>query len=353
VPALAVVEQLAIRQPGSRVVFACSNRPIDRTVLAGGEHAAMAQPVVPMPRGPRGWLRFGRSWLASRALARDLVGDLRPAAVLGTGGFASAPVVREASRRKRPVGVLNPDAHVGLANRLLVRRADRVFVQFEEALRRLPASARDRGRSVGCPIRPMADVSPGEAREHFGLSADRRTLLVLGGSQGARSVNQAIERLLGAWAPQADRWQVLHITGPGYDKADAPRAGGVSVRRVSFCHEMDWAYRSASLALCRAGAVTVAELMASRTPAVLMPYPHHRDDHQRLNAEQMVSTGGAVIVTDRVEPAANAEALAEAMGPLWGDDTALEAMRRRLSALPANRAAEVVADWLIEAGGGG
>ncbi len=353
VPALAVVEQLSIRQPDSRVVFACSSRPIDRTVLRATEHAVIAQPVVPMPRGPRGWLRFARAWWTSRAMARDLLGDLRPVAVLGTGGFASAPVVGEAARRGVPVGLLNPDAHVGLANRWLARRADRVFVQFASAVEHLPASVRERGRVVGCPIRPLADVSPGEAREHFGLSADRRTLLVLGGSQGARSVNRAVERLLGAWASPVDRWQVLHITGPGYDTADAPPGAGIRVRRVAFCHEMDWAYRSASFALCRAGAVTVAELTASRTPGVLMPYPHHRDDHQRLNAEQMASTGGAVIVTDRIDPAANAEALAEAMGPLWGDDTALEAMRRRLGAVPANRAAEAVADWLIEAGGGG
>lgn len=369
-PGLAVAEELAARRPGAKVVFACSERAIDRRILEGQPYPFVPQPVRAIPRRPWGWPGFLGAWVRSGRLARGLIRDLRPAAVLGLGGFAAAPVVFRARRAGVPVALLNPDAVPGRANRVLAGKADVIFTQFASTGEVFGPRLGKRVRCVGCPVR--AGVTGGdraEAMRHFGLRGDRRTLLVFGGSLLAEALGEAVEKLAGELAAHGGRWQVLHISGSGraaeiertrFDKLTASEAAaGVAVRTVGYCERMDLAYAAADLALARAGAVTVAELAATGTPAVLMPYPHHADQHQRLNAGELVRAGAAVICEDRVDAAANAAALREVLLPLMGDAGRLDLMRRaagklagrRFDKLTASRAAGEVAAWLAGAGG--
>lgn len=347
-PGLAVAEALQRLEEDARIVFACSHRPIDRRILDPTAHAVVVQPVRPLPRRPGEVFRFLRAWGASWLQARQMVRDLRPAAVLGLGGFAAGPVVRRAAVEGAPTALINSDAVPGRANRYLADRCDVIFTQFPVAATHFRAKHGDKVRCVGCPVRAgIVAADRDEAMRCFALDPSRRTLLVLGGSQGARSVNEAVAALAADLETLADQWQVLHVTGP--DGVGTTAASG-AVRRVAYCERMDLAYAAADLALCRSGASTMAELAATGTPAVLMPYPYHADDQQRLNAAGFSEAGAGEIVTDAVEPAVNAEALRRELIPLMSDPARLTRMTEAAKAIGGQDAAEEVAAWLVGSG---
>ena len=347
-PALAVAERLEEIQPEASIVFACSQRDIDRRILSHTRYAFSPQPIRPLPRGPGGWGRFCRGWLSARRMAGHLLADLRPDAVLGLGGFAAVPVVWAAARAGVRTGLLCIDALPGLANRRLARCADVVFTQFERTAAEL-GRRRHKVRLVGPPVRKaLLTGGADEGRKHFALRSDRRTLLVAAGSQGAANINQAVAAIRRELDDLADRWQVLHVAGPGkLESVRAAYAGGRIAHVVlEFCERMELAYAVADVALSRAGAATVGELSATATPAVLMPYPYHRDQHQRVNAEPLVSAGAAEMVLDSADAARNAEALRSSLLAIMRDPSRLEAMRAAAAKLARPGAAEAVACWL-------
>ncbi|MGC9454350.1 MAG: UDP-N-acetylglucosamine--N-acetylmuramyl-(pentapeptide) pyrophosphoryl-undecaprenol N-acetylglucosamine transferase [Phycisphaerae bacterium] len=351
-PGIAVADALKRRRPDAQVVFACSNRTIDRKLLKPLGYALVPQPVRPLPRGPRGWWRFMRAWVRSSLLARRMIADLRPSAVLGLGGFAAGPMVKCSGKKHLPTALLNPDAVPGIANRHLAAFSDVVFTQFTRAAERFPPKLRDRVRLVGCPVRRgFFEATRERGVGHLGLDADKKTLLVFGGSLLASAVTDAAAAVAGDLEPLAEGWQVLHITAD--EKTDAVReaheGGRLSVKVMGYCERMDLAMAAADLALCRAGASTMAELAATGTPAVLMPYPHHRDRHQYLNAADAVEAGATVIVDDTDDASANADALRRELLPVMRDDARLGAMRQAAERLSATDAADAVAAWLLEA----
>ena len=219
-PALAVAEELAKIVPQGRIVFACSDRPIDRRVLDATPYAIVPQPVRPLPHGVGDVWSFARGWLASRRLARDLLRDLSPSAVLGLGGFAAGPLVRQAAGAGLRCGLLNPDAVPGKANRYLARCVSAIFTQFDSTRATFKPRLQSKVRAVGCPVRAgLTGASRDEAMRHFELRADLRTLVVLGGSLGAASINDAISSLAGDLEALGDSWQLLHVTGPSKSSA--------------------------------------------------------------------------------------------------------------------------------------
>jgi len=348
-PGLAVAAELTRLRPGARIVFACSNRPIDRRILDPEPYAIVPQPVRPLPRGARQLAGFAWAWWRSGRLARDLVGDLRPRAVLGLGGYAAGPVVKRAARRGVPTALVNPDAVPGKANRYLAKYADVIFTQFGSTRECFAPRVRDKVRCVGCPVRrAMVHGDRDEALRHFGLDPARKTLFVQGGSQGAANINQAVLALADDLDELAETWQVLHVAGPGQGdevfRAAAERR--IQVRPLEYCHRMDLAYAAADLVLGRSGAGTVAELSATGTPAVVMPYPYHADQQQRRNAASLAEAAAAVICPDEKDASRNAEGLRGTLMPIMRDASVLAGMLRsaRVSARP--EAAQAVAAWL-------
>ncbi len=345
-PGLAVADELVHLRPEARVVFACSRRPIDRRILDPRPYELVPQPVRPMPRGVRGWPAFLRAWHASKLLAHDLIGDLKPAAVLGLGGFAAAPMIRQARKANVRAALLNPDAVPGKANRFLARSAWAIFTQFDSTLDFFPADVRQRIHCVGCPVREgVGSGDRAEAVRYFGLRADRKTLLVLGGSMGAQSINAAVGELAGELDSLSGFWQILHVTGPA-GEGDSIPSGEIRVVKVGYCDRMDLAYAVADLALCRGGACTVAELAATATPAVIMPYPHHADRQQHRNAADLVAAGAAVVADDRVDAGENAEMLRSRLLGILTEPSRLEAMRQAAKSPAGPAAAREVALWL-------
>lgn len=360
-PALAVAQVLRQSRPDARIIFACSDRDIDRRILGPSGYEMIPQPVKPMPRSLRGWGAFAKGLLAGRKLARELLGRHRPAAVFGLGGFAAFPLVRAARAAGIPQCLLSIDAVAGVANRSLAKYVDVIFTQYQR-------TAADYGRhggkarQVGCPVRPVllnGDIE--EARRLWGLRSDRKTLVIVPGSLGAATINDAVVQLKSELDGLAGQWQLLHVTGPG--KAAAMGQGTPDLRRglensgagiratvLEFCDRMDLAYTAADLVLCRAGASTIGELCALGKPAVLMPYPFHRDQHQRHNAQEMVAAGAAELVTDVKDAAGNAQALRTSLLAIMADPARLDRMRQAAANLARPDAAGKIADWLLGKG---
>ena len=349
IPALAIAEELLRLEPRAQVSFACSDRDIDRRILAPTGYAFVPQPIRPLPRGPRGWWGFLSSWVRAGRLARDMVKDLKPAAVLGLGGFAAAPVTKAASKAGVRTALMSIDAVPGVANRFLAGKVETIFAQFESSR----AAYRAHGckvRVVGCPVRQqLLQADRAEALRFFGLREDRQTLLVVAGSLGAASINRVVAALRVDIDRLAEGWQVLHVSGPGKleDVQAAYRGSGMTHAVLEFCDRMDLAYAAADLVLCRAGAATAGELMATGRPAVLMPYPYHRDQHQRHNAQALVEAGAARVVRDEIDPAGNADTLRLSLLELMTEPERLAAMKEAASRLRQPGAAEAIARWML------
>ena len=348
-PGLAVADQLRRLDPAARILFTCSSRGIDRTILDPTPYGVVPQSVLPTPRRRRHWPAFVRSLIGSGRLVRRLIVRLHPKAVLGLGGFAAVPAVWCAARAGYRTALLNPDAIPGRANKLLAKHTAAVFTQFESTAAYLTKTDHSLIQVVGCPVRPeLLGGDRGEAIRHFKLLSGRKTLLVFGGSQAAATINAGVAGLQRALDGLAGAWQMVVVTGrhhQGLTDVDGDDEH-MRVRCVTYCHRMDLAYAAADIVLCRAGASSVAELTATGTPSVLMPYPWHADAHQYRNAEPLAAVGAAVICDDTKDAAGNAHNLQATLLPILTDEVKLEAMTRAAESLARPNAAEEVARWL-------
>jgi UDP-N-acetylglucosamine--N-acetylmuramyl-(pentapeptide) pyrophosphoryl-undecaprenol N-acetylglucosamine transferase len=303
----------------------------------------------------QGALRIpGALWRAAKALLKavDLVRSFKPDLGVVTGGYVGGPVGLALKLGGTPLVVHEQNSRPGLTNRLLGLLADRVLVAFPEAA---GGFAKAKTRLIGNPVRgEIAQV--GILRRAGGLarSASRPpTILILGGSQGSRRLNQAAVALVAQLAGQGMRLSVIHQSGAAME-AETARAYlemGVEAETRAFISDMAEAYQRSDLAIARAGALTVFELAAARLPAVLVPLPTAADDHQSHNAKALAAAGLAVVVR---EADLEAGALVEAAGAVLRTPGRLAAMSgAELSGLKAMGEDAELAGELTEVIGGG
>lgn len=230
--------------------------------------------------------------------ARAKLRRFKPDIVIGTGGYASGAVVlAQASRRGKSI-ILEPDVIPGRTNRLVGRFASRICLGFEDAEFYFPAK---KVAFTGSPVRRELLTLPGrtEARAALGLDAEPFTVLVIGGSQGAKRLNQVVVEAVPLLSGM--RVQILHQVGPkNYGEAEGSRknAGWDAYHVRAYIEDMRNAYAAADVIMCRCGSSTIAEITAIGLPAILVPYPYAHADHQRLNAEYVAYNGGGVVVSD-------------------------------------------------------
>ena len=310
-PGLAVAESLRQQCPEAKVHFFVTCREIDEKILQPTGYSFTRQWVEPFSLNPWGFLSFAYGLVSSTHEAAGSLAILRPAAILGMGGYAAAPVCRVARKLKIPVALLNPDAAPGRANRWLAGRAQKIFTQWDRTADLLSRRTKAQILVTGCPVRKdIFTATREDGLKKFGLQPDKKTLLVPGGSQGAMNINCTILELLREFDKFADTWQILHLTGSG--KLDlvrqAYRQADVKIHHklVDFTFDMPAALAAADLVLSRAGASSLAEFTARKLPAILMPYPYARDQHQLANAKCLAEVGAAVIVPDKCDSQANA-----------------------------------------------
>lgn len=301
-PGIAVAERLAEIAPSIEIVFLCSDRAVDARLLGPGGWDHRPTPARSPGIRPEIAIRFLRGWFATRRIAGAVLDPAEECRVVALGGFVAPPVVWEAVRRDVPVDLLNLDAVAGRANRWIARRADRRFTA-------VPSDLPDVGDAIGVPLRRavLADGPASQHREALGLRPDLSTLLVTGASQGAASIDRMMADLVVRHQDWFDGWQILHLAGPDMvDALDRTYSdSGIPAVVRPFLERMGDAWGAADLAITRGGASSIAEVAASRTPAIVIPYPWHADQHQAKNAETLARAGAVLVRTDPVRsPAA-------------------------------------------------
>lgn len=336
-PALAVAEVLRAR--AVPVVWLGTRAGLEaRVVPAAGIAMDWLEVGGLRGKGAGGWLRA--PWTLARALRQALraLRARRPRSVLGMGGYVAGPGGVAARLLGIPLVVHEQNSVPGLTNRLLARIARRVLTGFDGALGR-------HALFVGNPVREAIAALPGPEQRYRGREGALR-LLVLGGSLGARALNETVPAALATLAAEA-RPRVRHQAGSRTLELAREHYArhGVEADVSAFIDDMAEAYAWADLVICRAGALTVAELAAAGVPAVLVPFPHAVDDHQTTNARHLVDAGAARLIQESaLSPAALGELLAE----LLAGRPALLDMARQASALGRPEAAARVADICLE-----
>ena len=341
-PAMAVADALTELEPGARIVALGTARGLEtRLVPERGYELELVTPV-PLPRKLNADLlrlpwRVRRAIRETRAVLERVDADV----VVGFGGYVALPAYLAARRAGVPVVVHEANARAGLANRVGARVARRVLAA-------VPDSGLRGAEVVGIPVRASITGLDRaglrrEARAHFGFAEDARVLLVFGGSQGAVSINRAVSGAAARLA--AAGVSVLHAHGPKNTlELPTPRPGDPPYRALPYLSRMDLAYAAADLAICRSGAMTVAEVSAVGLPAVYVPLPIGNGE-QRLNALPVTRAGGGITVSDAdLDP----DFVASEVVGLITDDAALTAMTAAAAAVGHRDAARRVAGTVVE-----
>ncbi len=336
-PGLAVAEVLRAR--GHEVLLFISEKEIDTLAVSNrSEFRFEKLPTIglPSPFSPA-ILRFSRRFSESLSQCRRTYRKFAPHAVLGMGGFTSTAPILAGRLRRIPTFIHESNAIPGKANRMTARMVRAVLLGFKECAQFFPNA---RTEITGTPIR--ADLRPMDraaARQKLGLHPDRRTLLVMGGSQGAAGINQSIIKALPTL--QGEPFQVIHLSGARDERlaADNYQRENIPAYVAAFHHSMEEVYSAADLAVARAGAASLAELAAFALPAILVPFPYAADDHQTRNAEIFAQADAALLVR---EADLSGDMLALKIRELLGDPQRLHRMSENCRRLAPKNAAELV-----------
>ena len=340
-PGLAVGDALVAR--GCEVTLLVSSKEVDQTAVKSAY--GMEVESLPVVALSGNLPRFAAGFWSSLGQCRKLFRDNPPDAVLAMGGFTSAPPVLAGKFIGARIFLHEANAVPGRAVKLLAPLADEVFVQFPAAIPRVLSTDI---RATGLPVRSaMEPLAKADARTALGLADDRPVLLVMGGSQGAQSINQALIDSLPHLPKAVPGLQFIHLTGSGSVEPvrQAYEALGLSAVVRPFLTEMEYALGAADLALSRSGASSLAEFSAMELPAILIPYPTAVDDHQRLNARSFVDIGAARCFHQKqLTP----NLLVSQLSELFGSPAKLEAMAGAMKQWKAAQATEEVVLRMFE-----
>ena len=346
-PAVALAEELE-NIGVKNIIFVSSKRRLDKNILKGCGHICHFMSINPMPFGmnPFRWLVFVLKFIKDTISSFFLLYKIRPDVVVGFGGYSSGPVVRCSGMLAIPVLIHEQNLVPGRANRLLSRYAKKVAVSF----RGTEAYFRDVSGGVvfsGNPLRrsSLKKDRPGAA-QRLGLSEDKKTVLVMGGSQGSRFLNSVASKAAGMIGEKyGDEVQFIHLTG----KADFDDISSfysdhnIAGKVISFLNGIEDAYSLCDMAISRAGAAAIFELAFFSRPMVLVPYPNPKNN-QRSNAEYFSKNGAAVL---REESGLSAGSLAEeVIDILWGGDK-YDSMSKAAASLSVPEAAKKLAEEVV------
>lgn len=323
-PGIAVAEEMMRLRPSAEVVFVGGRRGLEAQAVP--ESGFRIRFIVTRGFPRRAWWRWPAALIANVvgfAQALGVVASERPDVVLGTGGYVSGPVALAARVLRRPLLLQEQNSIPGLSNRWLARIADEVHLSFTEA--RAYFDRKDHLKITGNPVR--AHILGGDraaAMREFALAAGRPTVFVFGGSRGAHRINEAA---LDAMRRLKGRVDVQFILQTGRDDFEWAKgqveADALPARVMPFLRQIHLAYAAADLVVCRSGAMTLAEIAANGTPAILIPYPYAAHNHQEVNANNLVERGAAALIPDRE---LGGERLAKEIAHLLADRQTLRRM---------------------------
>lgn len=343
-PALTIADQIKKLHPEAEICFVGTKQGLEKDIIPRYGYPLKFIEVAGFKRSlSLDTLRSGVKLLSGLWDAYRIIGKEEPDLVIGTGGYVCGPIVFMAALHGIPTCIQEQNAMPGVTNKILSHYVKKVFLGYKEAKQFFKGKAEV--QYTGNPIRSeILEHTRAEALQELGLDPKKKTVLVSGGSRGARSINEAMLEAEIALSGRHDV-QVLHATGDvNYKKymEEIKKRGGVEDNIIikPYLHNMPVALAAADLAVFRAGAIGLAELMAKGVPSVLVPYPYATANHQEFNARAVESSGAAKVILDKE---LTGEVILEAIEHFILHESELQKMQTAAQALGRPQAAEVIA----------
>lgn len=351
-PAVSIANAIREKHPGATIFFvgAQGRMEMQRVPEAGYDIAGL--PICGFDR--KNMLKnIGVLFkiLKSQRMARKIILDFKPMAAVGVGGYASGPMLNECARLGIPCLIQEQNSYAGVTNKILAKKVDRICVAYDGMERFFPA---DKIIKTGNPVRQAllgTKMTKAEALRSFGLDESRKTILIVGGSLGARTVNESVLRHLDLirdsgvqfiW--QTGKYYNAAITGQLKGRGDMPM-----LKVTDFISDMGAAYKAADLVISRAGASSISEFCLIGKPVILVPSPNVAEDHQTKNAMALADKDAAICVKDADAPA---EVIRLALDTV-ADDARLDALSANIKKLALPDSASVIADEVVRLAWGG
>ena len=300
-PAIAIAQALRKKRPEINILFVGASGKMEMEKVPAAGYEIIGLPVTGLKRK----LTFKNvsvviNLLRSLLKAKRIIKEFKPDAVVGVGGYASGPVLNIAARKNIPTLIQEQNSYAGITNKILAKKADRICVAYEGMERFFPES---KIVFTGNPVRDDLENMNGKQKvglDHFELNPDFPVILILGGSLGAKTINESVWNHLELISDSTT--QIIWQTGKLYYQRALEKIEGLhlpNLKVFEFIHDMDLAFATAQLVISRAGAGTISELCIVGKPAILVPSPNVAEDHQTKNAEALVRNGAAIIVKDK------------------------------------------------------
>ena len=342
-PALSIANELRRRHPEANILFVGAEGRMEMEKVPAAGYNIVGLPVSGFDRKHllRNFKVVARL-IKCMGLAKKILKDFQPSIAIGVGGYASGPMLKQAQKQGIPTLLQEQNSYAGVTNKLLAAKADCICVAYEGMERFFPA---DKIVLTGNPVRRNlleCAASPEQARQAMGVDPDKKTILIIGGSLGARTVNNTIIDGLKKIG-EAHDVQVIWQTGKLYDQQcrEALEASGVTnVVQMPFISNMDMAYRAADLVVSRAGASSISELQLLGKAAILVPSPNVAEDHQTKNALALVNRDAAIMVSDADAPSS----LVDTMLSTVADSGLIDNLGSNVLQMALRDAAEHIAD---------
>jgi UDP-N-acetylglucosamine--N-acetylmuramyl-(pentapeptide) pyrophosphoryl-undecaprenol N-acetylglucosamine transferase len=346
-PAISIANKLKERYPSVEILFVGAENRMEMEKVPAAGYKIVGLPVSGFDRAHLlNNIKVIYRLIKSLFKAFSTIRSFKPDIAIGVGGFASGPVLRMSSWLRIPTLIQEQNSYAGVTNKLLARSANRICVAYEGMEQFFPAT---KISLTGNPIRQDLEKAidkKEEALSYFGLSKGKKTILVIGGSLGAKTINQSVMAALDTLA-SADDVQLIWQTGKLYYKEASKHLkayGGIKLYHADFINRMDYAYAVADLVISRAGASSISELCILKKPVLLVPSPNVAEDHQTKNAMALVQKEAAIMVSDRD---AYKELLPMAL-EVVRNDAQLEKMSKHIADLALPNAADRIVDEIIK-----
>ncbi len=346
-PAISIANAIKAKHPDAQILFvgALGRMEMQRVPAAGYEIKGL--PICGFDRKHllKNIVVLFKIW-KSQHMAKKIIKDFKPMAAVGVGGYASGPTLNQCAAMGIPCLIQEQNSYAGVTNKLLAKKASKICVAYEGMDRFFPA---DKIIMTGNPVRQnvlQTDITKEEARKAFGLEPDKKTILVVGGSLGARTVNESIINHLDM-VENVDV-QIIWQTGKYYNKAImdtlAQHKPIKNLKVMDFISDMGAAYKAADLVISRAGASSISEFCLIGKPVILVPSPNVAEDHQTKNALALVNKDAALYVKDIEAP----DTLLNTALKTVNDEAKLASLSENIKKLGLKNSADVIADEVIK-----
>ena len=345
-PAISIANEIKDMMPDAEILFVGAEGRMEMERVPAAGYNIVGLPVMGFPRKPGvSLIKFFFNLARSMRVARRVIKQFNPDVVVGVGGYASGPILRVATKLKLPSLIQEQNSYAGITNKMLSKRVDKICVAYDKMENYFPLA---KIVHTGNPVRKnLVDglSKRTEALDYFGLKGDKKVIVIIGGSLGARTLNESV--IASARLIADTQVDVIWQTGKYYYQKILERMKDVKCENLyihEFVSRMDYAYSVADLVISRAGAGTISELCLMGKPTVLVPSPNVAEDHQTKNALALVEKGAAVMVEDN---RAVAE-LFQRSFELLKDEGQLLALAKNISLLAKPNAATEIANIVIE-----